>query len=151
MADLFLNRTLRGFEPADAHAAEYHKALKIGCTVRATVKIPRSGPHHRLIFALLSLSYQNLPEKYSELWRSFDQFRKAIALEAGHVEIIKRRDGEIVEIPGSLSFDALDEHEFQKVSGAMMSICAFILDMSEPELAAEVSRYSDSSYGRMTA
>lgn len=151
MADLFLTRTLRGFEPSDAAAAEYHKALKIGQTVRATVKIPRSGPHHRLIFALLQLCYQNLPEKYAELWRSFDQFRKAIALEAGHVEIIKRRDGEIVQVPGSLSFDALDEREFTKVAGAMMSICAALLDMVESELAAEVSRYSDASYGRMTA
>lgn len=150
MADVFLTRTLRGFEPSDAPSAEYHKALKIGQRVRATVKIPRSGRHHNLIFALLSLSYQNLPEKYSELWRSFDHFRKAIALEAGHVEVIKRRDGEIVEIPGSLSFDALDEKEFTKVAGAMMSICAHILDMGESELAAEVSRYADSSYGRMT-
>lgn len=151
MGELFLTRTLRGFEPADAPAAEYHKALKIGQVVRATVRIPRSGPHHRLIFALLQLTHQNLPEKYADLWRSFDQFRKAIALEAGHVEIIKRRDGEIVQVPGSLSFDALDEREFTKVAGAMMSICAAILDIGEPELAAEVSRYSDASYGRMTA
>lgn len=148
MAKVFLRRTLTGFAPADADAEEAMKGYKVGGIYRAEVVKPRSYQHHKLIMALLTLTYQNLPEKYEVLWPSFDSFRKAIALEAGHVEIVKRRDGEIVEIPGSLSYDALDEIGFTRVSAAMMTVCATILDMSEPELAGEVSRYADDRYGR---
>lgn len=148
MADLFLKRTLSGFVAADEQAEAAVRGFKVNDIYRAKVVKPRSYQHHKLIMALLTLTYRNLPEKYESLWRSFDEFRKAIALEAGHVEIVKRRDGEIVEIPGSLSYDALDEIQFTRVSAAMMTVCANILDMSEPELSAEVSRYADQNYGR---
>lgn len=143
MAEIYLRKTLTGWEPNDDEARRYHKVLKVGQVARATLKIPRYGPHHRLVFALLSLTYKNLPEKYEGLWRSFDHFRKAIALEAGHVEVIHRRDGEIVEVPGSLSFDSLGQPEFERVSAAMLRVCALILDMSEPELAQEVWKHAD--------
>jgi len=148
MADLFLRRTLSGFVPADADAEELARMFKTGTVYRAKVSKPRSYQHHKLILALLSLTYENLPEQYAKLWPNFTAFRKGVALEAGHTETIITRDGAIHEGPGSLSYDALDEVEFTRVSGAMMTICTQILDMSEPELAGEVSRYADDRYGR---
>lgn len=140
MAELHLRTTLRGFEPADEQAEAYRRALKIGTVVRATVKIPRYGPHHRMVFALLQLTYSNLPERYAGMWPSFDHFRKAVAVEAGHFEEVIARSGEIYRIPGSLSFDALDELQFDRVSKAMLRVCAEILQVTEPELAEEVAR-----------
>lgn len=140
MAELFLKTTLRGFEPADDHAEAYRRALKIGTVVRATVKIPRYGPHHRMVFALLQLTYSNLPEQYANLWPSFEHFRKAVAVEAGHFEEVISRSGEIFRIPGSLSYDSLDELQFDRVSKAMLRVCAEILQVTEPELAEEVAR-----------
>ena len=147
MARLYLRRTLSGFVAADDESGAAMKRYKVGEVYRADVVKPRSWQHHKLIFALLSLTYKNLPEKYAVLWPSFDKFRKAIALEAGHTETVITRDGVCHEGPGSISYDALDEADFTRVSSAMMTICALILDLSEPELAAEVSRYADSTYG----
>ncbi len=147
MARIFLRKTLSGFAPADEESAETIKGYKLHGVYRADVVKPRSFQHHKLCMALLSLTYKNLPEKFEGLWRSFDEFRKGIALQAGHVEVIKTPDGAIHESPGSLSYDALDEIEFTRVFGAMMTVCTRILDMGEAELAAEVSRYADSSYG----
>lgn len=147
MAHIFLRCTPTGFAPADEQAEAYRRNLKIGRVVRAEVKIPRNYQHHKLIMALLMLTYRNLPEKYEQLWPSFDRFRKAVAYEVGHREETVLRDGTIIEGPGSLSYDALDEVEFTRVSGAMMTWCANLLDMHEPDLAAEVSRYADASYG----
>lgn len=148
MADLFLKRTLSGFAPADADAEDTMRAYKVGAIYRAKVVKPRSYEHHKLIMALLTLTYRNLPEKYDRLWPSFDKFRKAVAYDVGHREETTLRDGTIIEGPGSLSYDALDEIEFTRVSAAMMTWCATTLDMNEPELAAEVSRYADQQYGR---
>ena len=147
MADLFLKRTLTGFAPADEQAEAAVRGYKVGQIYRAKVVKPRSYQHHKLIMALLTLTYRNLPEKLDGLWPNFDSFRKAVAYDVGHRDSFPLRDGSIIEGPGSLSYDALDEVEFTKVSSAMMSWCATTLDMSEPELAAEVSRYADQSYG----
>lgn len=151
MADIFLKRTMGGtLAPADEHAENYIRLLKFGFVVRATVKIPRNYQHHKLIMALLTLTYRTLPEQYEPLWPSFDKFRKAVAYEVGHRDETTLKDGTIIEGPGSLSYDALDEAAFTRVSGAMMTWCANLLDMHEPELAAEVSRYADESYGVTT-
>lgn len=143
MARLYLKRTLSGFVPADEPSAELARKYKTGEVYRADVVKPRSYQHHKLCMALLTLTYQN-----QERYTNFDMFRKAVALEAGHVNEIIKLDGEVVLEPGSLSYDALDEVEFTRVMASMMTICAQILDVTEPELAGEVSRYADEHYGR---
>ena len=143
MARLYLKRTLSGFVPADEPSAELARKYKTGEVYRADVVKPRSYQHHKLCMALLTLTYQN-----QERYTNFDMFRKAVALEAGHVNEIIKLDGEVVLEPGSLSYDALDEIEFTRVMASMMTICAQILDVTEPELAGEVSRYADEHYGR---
>ena len=148
MAKLFLRKTLSGFAPADEHSEELWRGYKLGEVYRGDLVKPRSYQHHKLIMAMLTLTYRNLPERFDGLWPSFDAFRRGIAYESGHRTETKLPDGAIIEGPGSLSYDALDEIEFTKVSAAMMTVCARILDISEPELAGEVSRYADQSYGR---
>lgn len=148
MARMFLKRTLSGFVPADEASLELCRKFKQGEAYRADVVKPRSYQHHKLCFALLNLTYDNLPEKYARSYASFDQFRYAVAEESGHVESWVSLQGEIRSKPRSISYDEIpDDVEFGKVMAAMMTVCARILDMSEPHLAAEVSRYADSHYG----
>lgn len=140
MAEIFLTRQLSGFKPADEQAERYMRALKIGQTVRAKVVIPRYGAHHRMIFAMLSLTYKNLPERYGSMWPTFESFRKGIAMAVGHIERVVTPDGVIHETPGSLSYDALDQSAFEDVATTMLSVCAKLLEIEEPELSAEVVR-----------
>lgn len=151
MADLMLRRTATGFVPADTDAEDACRKLGIGHIFRAKVQKPRSIQHHRLAFALLSLTWKNLPEQFDGRWASFDHFRKAVALEAGHCEEILTSQGEVVRIPSSLAFDALDQVAFSPVFTSMMTVCAGILRISAPELEAEVAIYADAHYGREAA
>ena len=144
MARLFLKRTLSGFEPADDASKDSWRKYKVGEIYRAEVVKPRSYRHHKLAFALLNLTYEN-----QDRYTSFDHFRKAVAIEAGHVEELIKLDGEVLLQPKSISYDALDEVEFGRVMSAMMTVCANILGMQNlRELEAEVSKYADSHYGR---
>jgi hypothetical protein len=143
MARLHLRKTLTGFVPADEASAELCRKYKVGEVYRADVVKPRSYQHHKLCMALLNLTFAN-QDKYEH----FEIFRKAVALEAGHVEVIPTLHGELLEIPGSLSYEALDEVEFTKVFGAMMTVCCRILGVDAPTLEAEVSKYADENYGR---
>lgn len=143
MARVYLKRTLRGFEPADEPSMELWKKYKQGEVYRGDIVKPRSYQHHKLCFALLNLTYAN-----QDRWSSFENFRKAIAIAAGHTEELLTVHGEIIRLPKSLSYDALDEVEFTQVFGAMMTVCAEILGMEAPDLEPEVSRYADEHYGR---
>lgn len=144
MARMYLKRTLSGFAPADEPSAELWKKYKTGEVYRGDVVKPRSYQHHKLCFALLNMTYAN-----QERYTNFETFRKAVAIEAGHVDELIKIDGEVTYLPKSLSYDALDEIEFTQVFGSMMTVCAKILhNMDLIELEAEVSRYCDEHYGR---
>jgi len=147
MARLYLKRTLTGFAPADEPSAEVAKRYKVGDIYRADIVKPRSYQHHKLCMALLSLTYENLPESYSTRWRSFDEFRRAVALAAGHTREYATVDGEIVREADSLSYDRLDEVQFGKVMPKLMDVCCALLRIEAPELEAEVSRYASDHYG----
>jgi hypothetical protein len=144
MAKLYLKKTLTGFVPADEETRALGRKYKLGEIYRADVVKPRSYQHHKLCMALLTLTFQN-----QDRYTSFDMFRKAIAIEAGHVNEVVTLDGEVTFEAGSLSYDALDEVEFTKVFTAMMTVCCRILGVTAPILEAEVSKYADDNYGRV--
>lgn len=145
MAKLFLKRTLTGFVAADEVSAELTRKFDVGDIYRADIVRPRNYKHHKLCFALLSLTFAN-----QERWTDFRKFRRALALAVGYVEEIVGVDGVITEVPRSLSYDECpDELEFQTIMPKMMTVCANILhDMDLNELEAEVSRYADEHYGK---
>ena len=148
MASVYLKRTLTGLVAADEPSAGLLRKYKVGGVYRADIVRPRSYKHLCLVMALLTVTYENLPEKYARSYASFDQFRYAVAEAAGHSESYISLEGEIRTMPKSISYDAIpDDVEFGKVAAAMMTVCARILEMSEPELAAEVARYADAHYG----
>lgn len=138
MTDIYLTKTLQGFVPADEQAKQAVKRWKIGETLRCTVKKPRDYTNHKRYFALLNLTYEN-----QERYTSFEHFRKAVQIEAGHVEEIITLDGEVHLIPKSIDYSTLDELEFDAVFGATMTVCARILGGLElHELQMEVMRYA---------
>lgn len=136
--DIWLTRTLAGLVPADEAAKQAVKRWKIGETLKCSVRKPRCYTNHKRYFALLNLTFEN-QDKYT----SFEHFRKAVQIAAGHVDELITIDGEIVFLPKSIAYDALDEMEFSKVFGETMTVCAKILgDLDLNELQAEVLRYA---------
>mgnify|MGYP000854588909 FL=1 len=136
--DIYLTRTLAGLVPADEEAKQAVRRWKIGETLKCSVRKPRSYKFHKQFFALLSLTYENQTR-----YTNFEHFRKAVQIEAGHVDELIRIDGEIVLIPKSIAYDALDEMEFAKVFAETMAVCARILgDLDLRELEQEVMRYA---------
>lgn len=147
MARIYLRKTLSGFVPADEPSLEVARKFKLNEVYRSDVVKPRSYRHHKLIMALLNLTYAN-QEQYTD----FEMFRKAVAVAAGHVDELVTVDGEIIRLPRSINYDTLDEIEFTKVAGSMMTVCCRLLKgIGACELKAEVSRYADEHYGEAMA
>jgi hypothetical protein len=140
----FVRKTLQGWAPADEQAETMHKRHKVGQTYRADIVQPRNYAHHCMFMALLDLTYQNQDDYTNE-----KMFRRAVALQAGHVDQVITLDGKTVLVPLSYSYDEIpDEQDFAEAFGKAMTVCAHILhDMDLGELEAEVSRYADEHYG----
>jgi hypothetical protein len=148
MARIFLKRTLSGLVAADEPSASLLRKYKVGEVYRADIVKPRSYKHHKQILALLTLTYENLPDKYAKSYPEFDMFRYAVALEAGHADAFVTLQGDIASVPKSISYSAVpDDVEFGRIAAKMMTVCAHILQISEPELALEVGRYADAHFG----
>lgn len=142
MAKVWLKRTLAGFVAADDEAQELVKRYKLGELYRADIVKPRSGPAHRLCFALLSLTFAN-----QDVYTDARKFRRALAWDVDHVDEVMLPSGELVKFPRSLSYDDVDQVEFQVLFPKLMTVCAHLLHgMDLKELEAEVARYADENY-----
>jgi hypothetical protein len=145
VARLYLRRTLGGFEPADEPSREAWKRYKLGESYRADVVKPRNYKFHKLCFALLTLTFEN-QEQYHE--NQFKSFRRAVALKAGHYDEYIDLDGELRQDARSLSYDELDDLEFEALFPKMMDVCARILhNMNKADLEREVIQYAVDRYG----
>lgn len=136
--DIYLTKTLNGLVSSDEEGKQAMKRWKVGETLKCTVKKPRCYRNHKRYFALLNLTFEN-----QDRYTSFEHFRKAVQIAAGHVDELVTLDGELVLIPKSIAYDSLDEMEFTKVFGQTMTVCAGMLgNLDLRELEQEVLRYA---------
>lgn len=90
------------------------KKLKVGVTYVADVKVSRNVQFHRKYWALLNAAWSLLPERTSNGFRSLEGFRAYVTVAAGHYDLYYNpRLKEFVETPRSISFDKMDEAEFE--------------------------------------
>ena len=121
-------RGLRGSTPADHEAYTKLKRrlerMKPGTWFRMEWAVPRHGPHHRKLFALLTLVAEN-----SETYDTTAKALVAIKLVVGHYEpFIDPKTGELLQMPKSIAYDAMDQDEFDEFySAAIDGVLRYIL------------------------
>ena len=121
MKELVLTKAPGGaLIPADPQAAEFIGKLKLGQGVTAAIKRHRNPAFHRKFFALLNLAYDAWEPtvatyKGQVVGKNFDQFRNDILCIAGHFEMAVNLRGETRVTAKSISFGAMDQHEFESV------------------------------------
>ena len=127
---------LRGATPADQDAwAKFKRRLetmKPGKWLRFEWSVPRNGPHHRKFMALVQLVVEN-----SETYQTVEQAMVAIKLAAAYFDPhVDPRTGEVVPVVRSISYDAMDQDEFEKFyAAAIDGILTTILPQFDRETA----------------
>jgi low temperature requirement protein LtrA len=87
---------------------EMIRALPAGVNLKIKVTQPRrSVPQHRLYWAFISLVAENLDQDVSP-----DTLHEWFKLRCGVVKEIRLRNGEIITVPGSTSFDKMEHADF---------------------------------------
>ena len=110
---LLLQNTPHGLVPVYDADYDAKKALKVGETYRADIKLERNLSFHKKAFALLNTAWAYLPERTQNGFRSIEGFRAYITVAAGYYEVyFNPRLKDYVELPKSWSFSAMDEAEF---------------------------------------
>lgn len=107
MTDIHLKRTLAGLIPADPRAADALRKIKEGQIIRATIKRPRSVAHHRKLWVLLQMVVDATGR-----WPNAEALLTALKIHLGHCDIVQMPRGNRIPVPRSISFDAMDQHEF---------------------------------------
>ena len=99
-----------------------------------TVKKARNPHFHRLMFAVLNKTIENVPEDSPFANMDAYQLLKAIQFEIGAVEMVRKMSGEMVMVPKSVAFEAMDEIEFNEVADKVINICAGLIGVEPFEL-----------------
>jgi len=130
------DKGLRGATPADHEAwSKFRRRLetmKQGTWIRMEWARPRHGKHHRKFFALLNLVAEN-----SETYDTTEKALVAVKLVTGYADpIIDPTTGELIQVPRSIAYDAMDQDEFEGFySAAIDGVLRHILTSMDRDTA----------------
>lgn len=135
MSEIWMKRGLRGLEPADDAGLEVLRRIKQGDIVRADITRPRNIRHHRKFFALLNLVWSASGE-----WASVEDLLIELKVRLGLTrDVIIRSTGEIVKVPASISFAAMNQLAFDNFyERALRELCAMAGGIDSNILREEV-------------
>jgi hypothetical protein len=126
--------------PYASYDKEMMEELPNGVPVRLQFAQPRSLPRHRLYRVVLRQVVKN-----SDLFATEDALHKTLLVGCGVVEPVITVDNDIIMIPSSTAFDAMEEDEFKKYfDQAMQIICTKIIPgLDIDDLLDEAKRESN--------
>jgi len=108
---LHLKKTLAGFALADEMSVENAKRFKVGEVYKAEVVKPRSRKTLGRWWVLCQMILDN-----TEDFRSKEQISDYLKIRAGHsTSIVSKSTGEIFHVANSISFDEMEEAQFQEL------------------------------------
>lgn len=81
------------------------------------IKLVRSGPHHRLVFAMLRFVFEN-----QERYTNEDDLREALTLRTSFVRRFRTLGGRWEKRARSWSYDEMEEHEFAQLHSELVDV-----------------------------
>lgn len=135
---LHLKKTLAGFALADEMSVENAKRFKVGEVYKAEVVKPRSRKTLGRWWVLCQMILDN-----TEDFRSKEQISDYLKIRAGHsTSIVSKSTGEIFHVANSISFDEMEEAQFQEL---WQKVCDVVVQdilpgITQNEIEYEIAR-----------
>jgi len=133
-----------GLVPMYGSDLDEKRRLKVGETVLCEVTKPRNYEFHKKFFALVRLTFENLPERLSQMLsiRSEEDMLDCMKIDLGLYSSAWHGGRQVVK-PGSISFAKMDETEFEKFYGRAvdMVLSLYLAGTNKEELLEEVERF----------
>lgn len=142
--DIYCMVTDGGLIPMYDSDLEERKKLKRGDRVLCRITKPRNYEFHKKFFALVRLTYENLPEHLHSMLRirSEKDMLTSIKLELGYADRLWY-SGKQIAVPKSISFAAMDQAEFERFFARAVDLVLtlYLRGTDRKELLDEVDRF----------
>lgn len=115
--DVLLIREGYKLGAADPISAEAIAGIKAHETVTASIRRPRNGKHHRKLFALLKVVFDN-----QSTFATTEQLLDALKMATGYFDICKTVDGMPYARTKSISFASMCQSEFEEFYNKVVDV-----------------------------
>lgn len=143
--DIFCKVTPCGLVPLHDSDLDLKKRLRVGSVVRCKVSNPRNYEHHKKFFALVRLTFDNLPLPLVEKWNirnEYDMLRR-FKRDLGYFTNTINEYGEHEIEYFSISFAAMEQHEFEQFYNQCIDLVLFkyIKGIDKQDLITEIENF----------
>lgn len=104
--------------------------------VKCKITAPRNVKFHRKAFALFNLVFQN-----QEMYTDLEHLRKDLICTAGYYTERSNLHGEVIQEPKSISFAAMDEHEFNQFYDDIVNTIVKYFNFDKQAILDNVAQY----------
>ena len=112
-------------EPAGGTDHEAFQKWKIGQVKLIEAKELRNYENHKRFFALLQALME--VEKIQEKYKVLENLRFALIVGAGYFTWVPDLDGKLIPRPDSISFEKMNEEDFQLLFSKCIDVALFVL------------------------
>lgn len=122
----------------NAHNIDYDKvqSLTRGEVYKCKITKPRNYKYLQKFFALISIVFHN-----QEQYRSQEQLRKDIIIEAGYYDAWIDFNGNLQKEAKSISFGSMTAEEFSALYTDVVNVIVDKLKVTKEDLADEIEQY----------
>ena len=117
--------------------------ISIGKQILIQIKRIRNIKKHNLVFALLRMIKDYLPDDHEYKELSERAILYLIEYENGLCNVVKNKRGESISIPLSISFSKMTEEEHDRLLDAVFLACSVVTKIEISDLQKNYSRYLD--------
>lgn len=114
--DIFCKVTPYGLVPLYDSDYDLKKRIRVGSVVKCKVSNPRNYEHHKKFFALVRLTFDNLPSNLAEYFKVYNEedMLRRFKRDLGYFKTSLNERGEKEIEYQSISFSAMEQHEFER-------------------------------------
>ena len=143
--DIFCKVTPYGFVPMYDSDLEAKKRLRVGSVVRCKVSNPRNYEFHKKFFALVRLTFDNLPSVLAEKWsiNNEDDMLRRFKRDLGYFTSTYNERGEKEIEYRSISFAAMEQYEFERFYTQCIDLVLhkYIKGLDKQDLITEIENF----------
>lgn len=146
--DILCKVTPYGLVPLYDSDLDLKKRLKVGSVVKCKVSNPRNYEHHKKFFALVRLTFDNLPSNLAEHWRVHNEedmlrrFKRDLGYYTSNLNERGERGEREIEYQ-SISFSAMEQHEFERFYNQCIDLVLYkyIKGIDKQDLITEIENF----------
>lgn len=143
--DIFCKVTAYGLVPLYDSDYDLKKRLRVGSVVKCKVSNPRNYEHHKKFFALVRLTFDNLPSNLAEYFKVHNEedMLRRFKRDLGYFKTSLNERGEKEIEYQSISFSAMEQHEFERFYNQCIDLVLYkyIKGIDKQDLITEIENF----------